>query len=76
MTTAAIKKQLDTYIPLLTNDQQALVLEMVKNILHVENPSKRISQKQYNKELDEANERIAEGKFKTQEQALKALSKW
>ena len=32
MTSVAIKKQLNNYIPLLTNKQQALLLEMVKNI--------------------------------------------
>ena len=49
---------------------------MIKNILHIENSTKRISRKQYDKELEEAEKRIDEGKYKTHEQALKVLSKW
>ncbi len=76
MTTVAIKKQLDTYLPLLTKKQQELLLDMVKNILHIDTTEKRITRKQYNKEILEAEKRIAKGKFKTHEQALKELSKW
>jgi hypothetical protein len=31
MTSSAIKKQIDTYLPLLSAKQQVLVLEMIKN---------------------------------------------
>ena len=43
---------------LLTAKQQALLLEMVKNILQVDNSEKRISVRQYNKELAEAEKQI------------------
>jgi hypothetical protein len=76
MTATQIKKQLDTYLPMLTIKQQELLLEMVRNILHVESTDKRITKKQYNKEIAEANARIDKGNFKTHAQALKELSKW
>ena len=76
MTTTAIKKQLNTYLPLLTIKQQELLLDMVKNILQVDTTEKRVTVKEYNKELLEAEKRIANGDFTTHEQAIKVLSKW
>ena len=76
MTSVAIKKQLNNYIPLLTNKQQALLLEMVKNILQVDNSEKRISVKQYNKEIAEAEKQIASGKFISQADLEKESATW
>ncbi len=76
MTSVAIKKQLNNYIPLLTNKQQALLLEMVKNILQLDNSEKRISVKQYNKEIAEAEKQIATGKYTTQADLEKESAKW
>ena len=76
MTTTAIKKQFNDYLPLLSVKQQTLLLEMVKNFLNVDKETKRISRKQYNKEINEAVERIEKGNFVTHENAIKELSKW
>ena len=76
MTATAIKKQVDNYLPLLTSKQQTLVLEMIKNFLNVDNDTKRISRKQYNKEINEAVARIENGKSIPNKDALKELSKW
>ena len=76
MTTTAVKKQVDNYLPLLTSKQQTLVLEMIKNFLNVDNDTKRISRKQYNKEINEAVARIENGKSISNKDALKELSKW
>jgi vacuolar-type H+-ATPase subunit D/Vma8 len=76
MTTTAIKKQVDNYLPLLTAKQQTLVLEMIKSFLNVDSDTKRISKKQYNKELTEAVERIQSGEFIDHKDAVKELSKW
>ncbi|MFM7985316.1 MAG: hypothetical protein ACKPKO_38965, partial [Candidatus Fonsibacter sp.] len=56
MKTTAIQKQVEDYLPMLSTKQQALVLEMIKSLLHVDKNSERISKKQYNTELDEAVE--------------------
>lgn len=76
MTSVAIKKQLTTYLPLLTVKQQELVLEMVKNILHIDNSEQRISVKQYNKELLESEQQIKKGKYITQSNLEKESDLW
>jgi vacuolar-type H+-ATPase subunit D/Vma8 len=76
MTTTAIKKQVDSYLPLLTTKQQTLVLEMIKSLLNVDSDTEPISRKQYNKELDEAVARIENGTFVAHKDAVKELSKW
>jgi hypothetical protein len=75
MTSTSIKKQFDGYLPLLTTKQQTLVLEMVKSFLNVDTEMKRITRKQYNREIDEAVDRVEDGSFVTHEDALKELSK-
>jgi vacuolar-type H+-ATPase subunit D/Vma8 len=75
MTTNTIKKQFDGYLPLLSDKQQTLLLEMVKSFLNIDKDAKRITRKQYNKEITEAVVRIDEGNFVTHEDALKELSK-
>jgi uncharacterized protein (DUF2164 family) len=76
MTTTAIKKQVEDYLPMLSTKQQVLVLEMIKSLLHVDNDSKRISRKQYNQELDEAAKRIENGNSTSHKAALNEIAKW
>lgn len=76
MTATQVKKQLTAYLPLLTVEQQELLLNMARNILYAEQSSRRISIKQYNKEIKEAEIRIAKGMYKTHEEVVKEFSKW
>ena len=76
MTQAAIRKQFNDYLPLLSVKQQTLLLEMVKNFLNVDKETKRITRKQYNKEIDDAVSRIEKGDFISHEAAMRELSKW
>lgn len=76
MTTKAVKKQVEDYLPMLSTKQQVLVLEMIKSLLHVDNENKRITRKQYNKELDEAVERIEKGTSISHKDVLKEIAKW
>ena len=76
MTSTAIKKQVDSYLPLLTSKQQNLVLEMIKTFLNVDSDNKRITKKQYNKEINDAVARIEKGESVSHNDALKELSKW
>lgn len=75
MTSTALKKQFDGYLPLLSNKQQALLLEMVKSFLNIDADVKRITRKQYNQEIDEAVNRVEDGNYITHKDALKELSK-
>lgn len=70
------KKQLDTYLPLLSERQQEILLDMVKNLLHIDKKEKRISIEQYNKELEESVKQIEQGKSITHAQLLKQSKKW
>lgn len=76
MTAITIKKKLDEYLPLLTIKQQELLLEMVITILKVEPNAKRISVKQYNKELAKAEKSIAKGDYVSQKELEKKVKKW
>lgn len=76
MNTAAFKKEVDTYLPLLSEKQQVLVLEMIKGLLQVDSNAQRISKEQYNQEVLEAVARIERGDFVDHQEALKRLSKW
>jgi vacuolar-type H+-ATPase subunit D/Vma8 len=75
MATNTIKKQFDGYLPLLSDKQQTLLLEIVKSFLNIDKDKKRITRKQYNKEITEAVARIEEGNFVTHEDALNEMSK-
>ena len=76
MTATAIKKQVDNYLPLLSAKQQTLILEMIKSFLNVDKDTKRITRKQYNKEINDAVTQIEKGNFVSHKDALKELSKW
>jgi len=76
MTTTAIKKQVDNYLPLLSSKQQTLVLEMIKSLLNVDSEIKGITRKQYNKEIKDAVNRIEKGISVSHKEAIQELSKW
>ena len=76
MTATALKKELSTYLPLLSARQQALVLDMVKNILHVDTREKRISVEQYNAEIESALKEVKQGKSVSHEDVVKQSGKW
>ena len=76
MTSTTIKKELNNYLPLLTLKQQELLLEMAKTILHVEPKTKRISVKQYNKELAKSERSINDGNYLSQDEVEKITAKW
>jgi len=76
MSPITIKRELNSYLPLLTIKQQGLLLEMVKNILQVEPAEKRISIKQYNKEIKASLKQAKEGKTISHTQLLKEMEKW
>ena len=74
MTTSAIKKQVDNYLPLLPKGQQTLVLEVIKSLLEEVDSSDRIGKDQYNKEINAAVARMDAGNYVSHEDALDKLS--
>jgi hypothetical protein len=49
---------------------------MIKSLLNFDEGTKRISRKQYNKELEEAGLRMDKGNSVSHKEALKELSEW
>lgn len=76
MATTQVKKQLDTYLPLLSNRQQELLLDMVKNLLNIDAKEKRISIENYNKELEAAEKQIEEKKSMSHASVIKQSKTW
>lgn len=76
MSSASITKQLNQYLPLLTQKQQESLLAMVKSFLQVEPEVRRISLKQYNKELKASSEQIKKGKGIKHADIVKESEKW
>ena len=72
----AIKKELTTYLPLLSAGQQALILEMVKSILHVDGNENRISVEQYNAEIEAALKEVKNGKGISHNEMKRKSAKW
>lgn len=76
MSAATIKKELNTYLPLLSASQQTLVLDMVKSILHIDTKEKRLSIEQYNKEIELAIKEIKAGKTTNHDEVVNKSKKW
>ena len=77
MTEQSLNKEISTYIGLLSPTQKSSLLSFIKSFFSTEEKTtKRISKKQYNKEIDAAVKRIANGQFLTQEEAEKEMDKW
>lgn len=76
MTTTQVKKELNTYLPLLSERQQEILLDVVKNLLHIDQKEKHTSIEQYNNELDKAMKQIDKGKFVSHSKVAKGSEKW
>jgi len=76
MASTQVKKQLDTYLPLLSNRQQEILLDMVKNILNIDKKEKRITVEEYNIEIEESLKQIDSGETVTHEDVLKQSKTW
>ena len=68
--------EINSYLKLLIVDQQNSLLQMIKSFLIEGGEAKRISKEQYNKEIEEAENRISNGGFISQEDAEKSSDQW
>ena len=71
-----IKKELDMYMSLLSEKQQQLILDMVKNILNVDGNEKRINIEQYNAEIESALTDVKKGNGIAHKDVVKQSKKW
>lgn len=73
----ALNQEFFRYYNRLSKGQKESMLSLVKSFLEKDDKkTKRISVKQYNKELEEAEKRISEGKYITHESLKAEAKKW
>jgi len=73
---AIIDTEIIASLPLLGEDEKISILGVIKSYLHLKEDSARISVLQYNKEIEDAEERIDLGKFSTQEDVEREAAQW
>ena len=73
MTTAGLKRKL---LSAINREEDKGLLELFYAILSEHSAGKRISKKQYNKELDEATKEIERGEIVSHQSVMKEARKW
>ena len=71
-----LQDDINVYYSLLSPDQKASVLTLIKTFVGKNQAAKKISKKQYNKEIAAAEKRIKEGNFVSEKDAKLQISKW
>ncbi|MES2701020.1 MAG: hypothetical protein V4649_00180 [Bacteroidota bacterium] len=79
MASKSLDSQLQQYWPLLEKEEKQSILGVIKSFLKLKDThthAERISVEQYNKEIDEAVDRVKSGQFYTNEEVQKMSEKW
>ena len=77
MTEQTLNKEILNYLRLLDSSQKSFVLNLIKFLFNSKDANvKRITRRQYNKEIDVAVKQIAKGRFITHEDLEKESEKW
>ena len=77
MAISATDKELIKYFTQLNEPQKQSLLQIIKTFFKSENgPSDQITIENYNKELDEAMDRISNGNFTTLQELEKEMHSW
>ncbi len=79
MATMSLDKEIKNYLPLLGNEEKQSLISVIKSFLKLKDtptPPQRISIEQYNREIDEAMERVANGEYYTHEEVEEMSKKW
>ncbi|MEO6894026.1 MAG: hypothetical protein ABI136_03265 [Ginsengibacter sp.] len=77
MTVSSIDKELIKHFVRLTEPQKKSLLQMIKTFAGQDNETKEpVSLETYNKELDDAMERINKGNFTTFEELQNEMQSW
>ncbi len=73
----AIDREMYTYFTQLNDAEKKSVVQMLKTFLiSRKDQYERITVEQYNKELDEAMERVSKGEYTTFEELEKEMKSW
>lgn len=72
-----LNKEFRIYYNMLSESQKQTLLALVKSFLDTsDKDTNRVSVAQYNKEIEEAENRVANGHFTSHESLLKEAEKW
>ena len=77
MPAMSLDNEIKKYLPLFGSEEKQSLLSVIKSFLKLQNaPTHRISIEQYNREIDEAMERVKNGQFYTHEEVVEMSKKW
>ena len=77
MTSAALDKQIQQFLPLLAKEEKQSILTLIKGLVKTkEAPPKRLTIEEYNRELQAAEARIDAGFFTSHEELIKESESW
>jgi uncharacterized protein YlaI len=78
MSAQSLESQILHYLPELELDQKKSLLSVIKSFIRLKEnqPVRRLTIEEYNKELDAAEARIEAGHFTTLEDVMKEAEKW
>jgi hypothetical protein len=76
MEATAIDREMNSYFPLLREEEKASVVKMIKRFLQGRNDDGSVTIEQYNKEIEEAEAEIERGESFTHEQATEISKGW
>jgi hypothetical protein len=72
----SLPDDITVYFSLLSPDQKSSVLSLIKTFVGKNQAAKKISKKQYNKEIAAAERSIKDGNFVSEKDAKLQISKW
>jgi hypothetical protein len=72
----SLPDDITVYFSLLSPDQKSSVLSLIKTFVGKNQAAKKISRKQYNKEIAAAEKRIKEGNFVSEKDAKLQIARW
>jgi len=76
MEAISIDNEFNKYWTLLTTNEKESLLKVAMNYVQLKKETNHISLEQYNKEIDEAMQRIDAGEFYTHEEVTEMSKKW
>ena len=76
MATKSLENQIVQFLPMLEKDEKQSILSVIKSFMKVKEKNSRLTIKEYNRLLDEAEKRYDAGSFTKHEDVLKEAESW
>lgn len=77
MSLSVLEQEMSQYFTQLNTEEKKSIVNMIKTFLQTrKQDNNRVTIEQYNKELEESERQIEDGKFVTQDELEKEMEKW